>query len=99
MFNISICIYNFFKEKEYFENVFCFDRRLTNNKCFEFEYIISNDKLFEFNLDLKFYGSDHAGPSLQIGIGGHSLAFRLYDRRHWDYENNDWEYVDHFHNN
>lgn len=97
MFNISICIYNFFKDKEFFKNIFWFDRKITKNKCFEFECIISNDKLFEFNLDLRCAGYHHAGPSLIIGIFGYTLAFRFYDTRHWDYELNDWKYIDRFH--
>ena len=34
---------------------------------------------------------DHAGFSLEIELFGWSIEYRVYDNRHWDYENGCWE--------
>ena len=33
---------------------------------------------------------DHAGLGLELALFGYQIDFRLYDCRHWDYENNCW---------
>jgi hypothetical protein len=37
---------------------------------------------------------DHAGICLEISMLGLTIAFRIYDNRHWDYENDRWENYD-----
>jgi hypothetical protein len=34
---------------------------------------------------------DHAGVQFELGVFGYSIEFQIYDTRHWDYENNQWE--------
>jgi hypothetical protein len=99
MFKLNFSIYNFLKVSNYFRNIFWSDTEITNNKCIELECFYSNSNVLEFNLDLSFWGSHHAGPSLTIGILGYTCSLRLYDKRHWDYDVNDWKYVDRFHDN
>ena len=64
---------------------------VTKNKAWEIEYCKYSLYWLEFDFLLSFRGSDHAGPSLLIELFGHSFSFRIYDIRHWDYENNTWE--------
>jgi hypothetical protein len=42
-------------------------------------------------LDTAWDGSDHAGPSFELTILWFYVMFKLYDCRHWDYDNNTWE--------
>lgn len=69
--------------------------QVSKNKSFEIQlFRDSFYDLFELNLDLSWRGEDHAGPSLEIGIGKYQLNIKLYDHRHWDYEKGNWEVYD-----
>ena len=39
---------------------------------------------------------DHAGPGIIIEILGIYFAAKLYDHRHWDWDNNTWVVYDVF---
>jgi len=43
---------------------------------------------FTFDFTMR---QDHAGFSLEIELFGWSIEYRVYDNRHWDYENGCWE--------
>ena len=47
--------------------------------------------LFEFQLDLRWWGRDHAGPSIELGILGYTARVGISDTRHWDSVKNCWE--------
>ena len=88
---INFNIKNFWKKSNYFNNVFFWHKRLSKNKSMEFEVIESSDNLFNFELEIVFSGKDHAGPSIVLGILGLDVGVRIYDHRHWDYQNDNWE--------
>ena len=56
-----------------------------DNKCWNF---------FDLFITLNGSGCDHAGFRFNLEIIGLSLNFKVYDSRHWDYENNCWENYD-----
>jgi len=47
--------------------------------------------LFNFVLDLCWRGQDHAGPSIEIALFGFWINLKMYDSRHWNYDENRWE--------
>lgn len=70
-----------------------FDRKLTENKCFELQISKFSRALdlFELRFGTDFSGEDHAGPELVIQVWRYYFCVKLYDHRHWDYDTNDWE--------
>jgi hypothetical protein len=46
--------------------------------------------LFEISLDLRWRGSDHAGPSFEINVLGYTARIGISDKRHWNSETNSW---------
>jgi len=60
------------------------------NKYFEFQLMRDCEYLLNFNFDWK-RKCDHAGVRLELGFLGYEIMIQLYDCRHWDYKNNDWE--------
>lgn len=47
--------------------------------------------IFDCKIDLHWWGEDHAGPEIDLNIWGYMFNAKIYDRRHWDYENHRWE--------
>ena len=73
-----------------FTNFYSHTTQLSEHKSVEWEYIYSGQYLFELTLDLRWDGEDHAGPELELGVWGHEVRIKLYDHRHWNYENCRW---------
>lgn len=48
------------------------------------------DSLAEIDIDLRWRGSDHAGPSIEIELFGFMLAAKIYDSRHWNHDAGRW---------
>jgi hypothetical protein len=46
---------------------------------------------FTFDWRIK---TDHAGPYIEVSLFGFDLIINLYDKRHWDYQNDCWEKYD-----
>lgn len=46
--------------------------------------------LVEFEIDTRWAGSDHAGPSIEIEIFGFMLMTTIYDSRHWNHDAGRW---------
>jgi len=66
--------------------------KLSENKNFEMQITKCNpDSIFEVEVNLVWWGSDHAGPSFDIELLGYCFNIQVYDRRHWNYETNDWK--------
>ena len=87
-FNFSIA--NPFKHspfKNYWEREFL----LIEHKVVEIGFYRYAWNLFELQLDLRFWGRDHAGPSIELGILGYTARFGISDTRHWDSLANTWE--------
>lgn len=75
------------KQIDYFE----FDKSISKNKALSIQ--VSDFKVgmlifFEFVWHIK---RDHAGLELSIGILGKELIINLYDKRHWNYEEDRWD--------
>jgi len=69
----------------------CFDKKLSENKSFEIQiskFAIS--ELLNVSLDLHWWGTDHAGPELYIHLLGLYLGIKVYDHRHWNWEEGRW---------
>lgn len=64
---------------------------LTTHKNFEIQVSRHQpDTILEIGLDLRWKGLDHAGPELDINVLGFKLIMRIYDGRHWNYDDHRW---------
>lgn len=62
------------------------------NKAVEFNGYRTN---YIFNVDLQFKPvGDHGGFHIMLGVFGYDVELHFYDTRHWNYDNNDWEYYE-----
>lgn len=50
--------------------------------------------LFEAEIDLRWFGHDHAGPKLALTLFGLYACIQVYDGRHWNHDANRWERYD-----
>lgn len=65
----------------------CRDWRVSKNKSIEAQ--ISHwdwDHLFSLRVDTYFWGSDHAGPEINLEMFGWFFNLKFYDHRHWNYD-------------
>ena len=73
-------------------NYLCWDKKLTNNKNFEIQISkFEPHELFLFKVDFRFWGSDHQGPSFEIDLFGYLFNIQIYDRRHWNWDEDRWQ--------
>ena len=93
MLSFDIQIRNPFKH-ESFKTYWCKTWGPWKNKAFEIQASKYAFNLFELNVDLNWYGLDHEGPQLELGIFGYNIRSKLYDIRHWNDETNTWETYD-----
>jgi hypothetical protein len=79
-----------------FKNInICKFWNLSEHKIFEFQLATWDlYNLFEFDLDLIWWGRDHAGPEISIELLGMRLDVRIYDTRHWQENANTWEEIE-----
>jgi hypothetical protein len=91
LFNIT----NPFKQfvQIFWKHGWYWDKKLTTYKFFEIQTFIDAEHLFQFELDLRLSGRDHAGPSVEVVFLCLGLTLKIYDSRHWDYEENCWDYT------
>jgi hypothetical protein len=67
------------------------DVRLSSNKNFEIQISkFQADNLLDIAIDLQWWGRDHAGPELDINVFGYMFNVKIYDSRHWNYDENRW---------
>jgi len=88
-FNISL--HNIFNKKNKFKNIFSYYKPISKNKNIELELLYTNFTLFKLEIDLHFIARDHAGVLFELNLFGYEGSFKIYDSRHWDYENWCWE--------
>ncbi len=72
-----------------FRNLYNRTGLLRGNLCWDFEIMQTADLVV-----LKFgwtMAQDHAGPYIELGLLGYTVGAHVYDRRHWNYQNNRWE--------
>lgn len=79
-----------------FKNFYCKEEEITStdNKCYSFELLYFPEVLFQVEVDINWRGMDHAGPSMMVVFCGFAVSAKLYDRRHWDNENDCWKIYD-----
>lgn len=76
--------------KDVFKNRWDTTKKLWGHKFLEAQLFQFNKEVFGLRSRLDWRGRDHAGPSLEIILFRHTLSIRIYDSRHWDYDNNCW---------
>ena len=76
--------------KDRFKNLGSVSKQITKNKSWELQHTFYDGTIFDstFKLTTK---EDHAGLELVFGILTYGIHFRIYDNRHWNYENNKWQ--------
>jgi len=72
-----------------FDNLWNRSGMITQNKAWEAE-LLQTQQLIGFQLSFTVR-RDHAGLDLEVGLFGYSISFKIYDTRHWDYQNACWE--------
>lgn len=78
---------------DWFSSSYC--RKLRENKSFEWQTgFFGWSNMFDFNLDLIPWGSHHASIGISITLFGFMVDAKVYDHRHWDYDNDCWEVYD-----
>lgn len=90
MIHFFINIQNPFKH-DAFKSYWQGEYSLTRNKTAELGFYKYAWNLFELQIDLRWQGSDHAGPSIELGLFGYTVRFGISDNRHWNSVTNDWE--------
>jgi hypothetical protein len=90
MTKLQFILNNPFTNKAKFDSFFFFVRKISSHKYLEIQGLRDMTVLAEVDLDLSWKGRDHAGLHLSIGLFGHFVSCKIYDNRHWDYENNEW---------
>jgi hypothetical protein len=76
--------------KENFKNLFNWSKPVSKNKVIEIELTRYSYDLVSFSLNTNTSGEDHAGPEILISLLGYTASIKIYDTRHWDYENKKW---------
>lgn len=89
LFNITNPFRSFLKN--FWRYRWYWDKKLSSHKWFEIEAFIDGEHLIELQLDLRFRGRDHAGPSIELVLFCLAINLKIYDHRHWNYKANRWE--------
>lgn len=94
MMYAKFCLVNPFRHKETESKDYVYKERvIAKNKSVELQISKWNKahSLINFDLDLRWWGGDHSGPSIMIEVWKYFFNLKIYDHRHWDYENDTWE--------
>lgn len=75
------------------KNFYLKNLKLSKNKSLELQIYKTSfsDDLFCLSLDTNWIGQDHAGPELEMGLFGFQVNLNIYDHRHWNYGQGNWE--------
>lgn len=77
-------------------NYICRHWKISKNKNLELQ--VSRwgqmDSFVNLEVDLRWNGTSHAGPSFLLEIGRYFFCIKLYDGRNWDYKRNRWTEYD-----
>ena len=96
MFNINITVNNIISPIGEFKNYFCKEGVIPRfvNKCYCAQISYDPYTFLHASVDIVWKGCDHAGPHIEITVCGVTLELSLYDKRHWDDDNDCWETYD-----
>lgn len=64
--------------------------QVTHNKFWELEHFFDLDNMLLAKISYKTE-CDHAGLEVAVALLGYNVAFRIYDHRHWNYEQKCWK--------
>jgi len=72
---------------------FFHDWKLSKNKNLEIQFGNTTNlvDVADIEIDTKWIGQDHAGLTFSLTILWLYLIIKLYDRRHWNYDDKMWE--------
>ena len=73
-----------------FKSIWCFNLKISKNKSFEFDSYIDPHVLFKILFDTTLSGEDHAGPRMELNFLTLTIAPKIYDHRHWNYDKGLW---------
>lgn len=90
LFALRTQLSNPFDRWDYFKNLGCFYAKLGQHRAVELECTYYSPSLFDVDVSISIR-EDHAGVDFTIGLLGLGIHFRIYDRRHWNYETKNWE--------
>lgn len=92
MFDISISLPDIWEKKRNLRWAFShMDKQISEWKSFEWQTgYFGWSNLFHVRVDLIPFGSDHASVGFSLTILGFMIDAKIYDRRHWDYDENTW---------
>jgi len=91
MFRFSFCLFRFGKDIGETRWDYCLDKRVIENKSFELQAsLFPAHAVLDFQVDLHWWGGDHAGPEIILHLMWFYLGIKLYDHRHWNYEEGRW---------
>jgi hypothetical protein len=93
IFRFHFAIKNPFKRSRITQTDYIeYDRKITKNKSVEVQFSRWEAyNIFEFSVNTIWFGEDHGGIGFDIEVLGYMFAAKIYDIRHWDYENHCWE--------
>ena len=90
MIRFSFGIANWRKPCE-FRNIYNRAWAVSQHRTLEIQFDRYDYELLGLSLDLRWRGSDHAGPDFEINVLGYNFRISLPDNRHWDLETDNWE--------
>ena len=91
MIRLRLNMTNPFAKSMDFKDYIMWNKSLSKNWAAEFQVShFSSYKLFDITIDTNWFGSDHAGPQLEIEILGLYINFKIYNKHHWNYKENRW---------
>lgn len=68
------------------------NKQISKNKNLEIQLSkFSPENLLDFVVDLRWKGRDHQGPEFEISVFGYMCMMKIYDSRHWNYEESKWD--------
>jgi hypothetical protein len=89
MITLMLNLTNPFVEEK-FDNLFCRSGMITTHKAWEIELIKYSRTLLKAEAKWSVK-TNHAGPSISVGLLGYEIELQIYDTRHWNNETNAWE--------
>jgi hypothetical protein len=75
---------------DHFKNLGSISGKFFKNKAWELEHTYYSGSLIDIDTSFSL-NEDHAGFEFVFGLFGYGIHFRIYDTRHWDYDNNCWQ--------
>ena len=97
MFWFHLRLRNPFSKRDdaYIHNYYNKVWRITKNKSIDIQIARWNNltNLIDIQFNIEPSGHDHAGADFNVTLLHFYFMIHLYDRRHWDYDNNCWREV------